>query len=88
MKETYKVASHIAWRRVDNEIVVLDLESSLYYSFNDTGARIWELLAERATLEQAVVRVADEYNAPQKTIEKDAHDFLTGLRREKLLVPA
>ncbi|HXT01274.1 MAG TPA: PqqD family protein [Elusimicrobiota bacterium] len=87
-KETFKVATHIAWRRVEEEIVALDLDSSLYYSFNDTGARIWELLAEGAPLEKTVVSVAEEFEAAPAVIEKDAREFVRDLRKEKLLEPA
>jgi hypothetical protein len=86
-KESFKVAAHIAWRRVEEEIVALDLDSSLYYSFNDTGARLWELLAEGSAFEQAVLLVTEEYEAAPKDVEKDARDFIAELRREKLLEP-
>ena len=88
MKTNFKVATHIAWRRVEDEIVALDLDSSLYYSFNDTGARIWELLAEGATVETAIENVAAEYDGAAKAVEKDAREFVRDLCREKLIESA
>lgn len=88
MKETFKVAPHIAWRRVENEIVALDLNTSVYYSFNETGARIWELLAESSPLDEAVRKVLDEFDVDAKDLEKDVTDFVAELRKEQLLEPA
>jgi hypothetical protein len=87
-KDVFKVAPHVAWRRVESEVVVLDLDSSVYYSFNDTGAELWARLAEGGTLEEAVEAVAEQFDAEPETIGKDAADFLKALRAEKFLEPA
>ncbi len=88
MKGAFKVAPHIAWRRVEKEVVVLDLDSSVYYSFNEVGAELWAQLAEGAPLEDAVARVAEEFDAEPATVEQDAAEFLKALRAEKFLEPA
>lgn len=88
MKESYKVAPHAAWRRVDDEIVVLDLNSSVYYSLNDSGARAWELLAESLPVELVAERMAEEYETDPRSIQKDLRELVSELRREKLVVAA
>lgn len=88
MKENFKVSAHIAWRKVEDEVVALDLDSSLYYSFNETGARLWELLAEGSSLEEAVQGVVDEFDGAPKAVEKDARDFVKDLCRDKLIEAA
>ena len=88
MNDRYKVASHIAWRRVEDEVVVLDLNTSVYYALNDAGARIWELLSEGKSLDEVVDVLVEEYETDGKTADKDARSFLKDLSREKRLVPA
>lgn len=85
---TFDVASHIAWRRVEDEVVVLDLNTSIYYSLNETAARVWELLADRQSAAAASRRVAEEYGEDVRSVERDVAEFLEGLRRENLLQPA
>lgn len=87
MKNAYKVASHISWRRVDDEIVVLDLNTSVYYTFNDVAARIWELLAESRPVESVASALAEEYDADVASIGKDVKEFLKEVDAERLLEP-
>ena len=86
--KSYKAAGHVAWRRVDDEVVVLDLDSSAYYSLNDTGSRMWELLAAGHPLDKVVSLVADEYGHASADVSRDADALLKELLREKLVVPA
>jgi hypothetical protein len=49
-------------RRLEEEIVLVHLQTNRIYSLNRTGARFWELLAEshdRQTIEQ---RLVDEFD--------------------------
>ena len=86
--KSYKAAGHVAWRRVDDEVVVLDLDSSAYYSLNDTGSRMWELLAAGHPLDNVVSLVSDEYGHAVADVSRDADALLKDLLREKLLAPA
>jgi len=84
---TTEFTSNIAWRRVDDEIVILELESSVYYSLNPVAARIWELLAEKNDVEQIVKKIAEEWNVEDNTVRRDLSAFLKSVRIAKL-VPA
>jgi hypothetical protein len=37
-------ADNVAWRRIDQEVVVVHLTRRWMYSLNDPGGRIWEML--------------------------------------------
>ncbi|MBI3547450.1 MAG: PqqD family protein [Elusimicrobia bacterium] len=84
--ETYKIAPHAAWRRVEDEIVVLDLNTSVYYSLSESGARAWELLAESLPVEKIAERLTEEYEVSAKAAERDVRDLVGELRQEKLLL--
>jgi hypothetical protein len=72
--------------RVDDETVLLDLESGLYFSLNDVGARIWELCDGSRTVDDIVTVICDEYDAPRDVIAADVHELLDGLAGQQLLV--
>jgi hypothetical protein len=44
------------------EAVVLDLESGTYFGFNETGARIWSLVATPVTIHQICLRLQEEFD--------------------------
>ena len=88
MADTYKIAEHVAWRRVGDDVVILDLETSVYYTLNDTGTTIWERLAQGAPLDRVIETVATDYEEGVARVTKDANALLKTLRAKKLLVPA
>ena len=56
---------------VDNEIVLLDKESGVYYGLNETASRMLELALANTPQETAVQTLQDEFNADALTIQKD-----------------
>ena len=60
-------AEGVTWRALDDHIVVLDLESSLYLSVTGAGAVVWKLLDEGTTLDAMVDAVLEVFEVePEK----------------------
>jgi hypothetical protein len=73
-------------RRIDDEVVLVNLSTNEIFALNPTGARFWELLSagnDRAAIESALM---DEYDAPRPAIEESIDALLVELRRERLVV--
>ena len=84
----YKHAAHVAWRRVDEEAVILDLDSSDYYSLNGVGSVIWERLGKGDTAEQIQGAVCGEFDVlPDKAL-KGIKALVKELTGAKLLLAA
>ena len=86
--QKYKHASHTAWRRVESESIILDLNTSVYYSLNDTGAFIWERLGSGATVPQVATELCVEFDVEPETAARDMDEVIAKLCSEKLLLPA
>ena len=41
-----RLAEHIAWREIDGETFVIDLQNKLMYGLNDTGGKVWRALEQ------------------------------------------
>ncbi len=52
---------------------------------NDTAHFIFTCLMQETTEEDIVKAMMEEYDAPQKTIEKDVHDMIARFRDEGFL---
>ena len=87
-EEVYKHSPNTAWRRISEEAVVLDLRSSVYYSLNETAARIWESLGERLTCDQIVERLCAEYDTAEARARKDVSETLRQMLKSGILVAA
>ena len=47
----------LEWRRVDGEVIAVDLEASTYLSANESAAPLWEALAEGTTRDDLIARL-------------------------------
>jgi uncharacterized protein YbjT (DUF2867 family) len=78
-------AKHIAWRKVDDEVVVLDLESSVYYSLNETASHVWELVGKGLSEEAIADDLAEAYGQSVKSVRKDVAALIKKLKKENLI---
>jgi hypothetical protein len=79
------IPADIVWRRFGEGMVVVKASDGLCYRLDPVGMRIWELVAKRETLRIIVDRIANEYEAPRKQIERDVVALLADLAANQLL---
>jgi hypothetical protein len=61
-----RIPEHVLSRKLDDEMVLLNLESGEYFGLNDTGTRVWELLSNGRSREEVVACLSDEFEvAPE-----------------------
>ena len=75
----------VAWRQVEDEMVLLDLERSVYLATNTAATLLWHRLEEGATESQLVDALVDAYEIPRERAATDADAFLADCRRRNLL---
>jgi hypothetical protein len=56
---------------VAGEAVILDLGTQCYFSLDETGTRMWQLLAEHGDTARVVERMTGEYDVERETVERD-----------------
>ncbi len=70
---------------IDDEIVVMSLDSGTFFSLSGTGGTIWELLdlhSERAAL---LTELARAYNQDETTITAELDEFVAALEQAGLV---
>ncbi len=80
-----KHAGHVAWRKVADEAVILDVDTANYYSLGGPGLRVWELVGAGRKADQVCATLAGEYDAPPGRIAADVAELLAALKKEGLL---
>ena len=80
--------SHIAWREVEDEVIVLDLRTSEYLTLNDTGAFLWVVLESGASAQSLYESLMGRWEVDRETAEKDVDDFLQYCRDADFVEPA
>ena len=70
---------------MDGQIIVADMRSGPYFGLDGVGARVWELLGQRATRNGIIDRLLAEYEVPRDVLERDVESLLQDLLDRRLL---
>jgi hypothetical protein len=76
---------HVLFRQLDDEAVLLDLQSGTYFGLNDVGARAWQLILEHGHLSKVVEVLQKEYAAAPEVVERDLLALAGQLVSQKLV---
>ena len=77
---------NLTWQVVGDDVVVLDLQGSVYLQVKDGSGRVlWESLAEGASQEQLASTLVERYGIDATRAEADVATFLADLRGRDLL---
>ena len=83
----YKAPDNYSWRDVNNELVVLNLQSGEYFTFNEVGRLIWLSLNDGKTVEDIAKAVVEQYTASEEKAMEDVKAFISNMLSEGLLIP-
>ena len=75
----------VAWRRVVDDVVVLDTVSSRYHAVNASGTAVWERLAAGATVGELVEALTAAFPSAAPRAADDIAAFLAELDARGLL---
>ena len=57
----FRIPEHVLSRKLDDEMVLLNLDSGEYFGLNDTGTRVWELLADGRSRQEVINCLTEEF---------------------------
>jgi len=84
----YKLSEHVSLTEVDDEAVILDLNSGAYYGLNHIGSQLLSELKQGLDADSAIKSISEQYQIPNATVEKDIQELLSELLKQALIEPA
>lgn len=70
---------------IDGEVVIINLDLGNYYSLQQTGAMVWELIEQSHGVEEMAAAISRSYEGEPEAIRKDLDAFLKELLDEQLI---
>jgi PHD/YefM family antitoxin component YafN of YafNO toxin-antitoxin module len=67
------------------EAVLLNLATKMYYTLNETGLRIWQMLSSGDTLKEISERLQNEFDISSKKAKGSVLNLIGELINEKLV---
>lgn len=85
----YRLRSdELVWSKVGDDVVILELASSTYFTVRGSGTAIIERLAEGATEDSLVEHVTSCFEVEEETAKADVSRFLKELADKNMLTNA
>lgn len=75
----------LSWRRIEDELVAVDVATSNYLSANDSGTVLWEALTGGATRDELATLLAGRFDLDAERAREDVDAFLAQLEAQGLL---
>ncbi|KQX19302.1 hypothetical protein ASD39_15410 [Sphingomonas sp. Root50] len=70
---------------VNDELVMMSVQTGRYFNLNMVGAHIWRLLDSPQSLDAMVAILTETYDAPEAAIRAEVLAFLTRLERQDMV---
>jgi hypothetical protein len=70
------LSEQVLFQTVNNEAVFYHLERELYYTINEAGGRIWELIAEHGSPERVVELMVSEFAVDETQLRADLANLI------------
>src|ERR1700758_4456558 len=83
--QIFKHSKRVAWRKVADEAVILDVETARYYSLDGAGLAMWELLGKGKRVPEVARLLAADYDAPEAEIRADCAALVARLAKKGLI---
>jgi len=71
---------------VDDEAVIMSIESGSYHVINETGRRIWELLEQPKTVTEICDILSEEFDVDRDTCQKEVLKYIEALRTRQVVL--
>jgi hypothetical protein len=75
----------LAWHVVGDDVVVFDLDGSVYLKLNGSARFLWELLTEPRTADELASSLVGRYGIADDCATEDVAAFVDQLRQRGLL---
>ncbi len=85
LAKTYKQSPRQVSCEINDEVVILDLERSMYFGLRGAGVQIWQSLAEPRSIADLCAVVQGEFDVSERECEDDVAEVLASLQREGLV---
>lgn len=82
---TYQIPDSIFIQEIDDEVIILDSNTQEYFTINQVGKDIWELLSKELTLEEVVTELMEIYDISKEQLESDVKNFIEALSQKGLI---
>jgi hypothetical protein len=80
-----EIGPSVIYRDVSGEVVLLNLQSGVYYGLDPVGSRMWQLLMEQRPLDDVCSVMLEEYDVTADVLRADLSRLVDELASKGLV---
>ena len=80
-----RITEDVIYQKVDEEMVLLNLETGIYYGLDPVGSRFLELLLQHDSLDRVFENMLREYEVSPERLQQDIQRLVQQLQTNKLV---
>jgi hypothetical protein len=81
----YQLLEHVSLTEVDDEVVLLNLDSGAYYGLNHVGSKLMQGIRNHLDLAQVIGDISEQYQTDRQQVQTDAEELIAQLLKEQLI---
>lgn len=85
MTHKYRLAEQLSITEVDDEVVLLKLDTGLYYGLNQIGAQFITGIQQSHSVHQICSTIAEQYQMPYHAVNGDLDELISQLLDQQLI---
>lgn len=86
LETNYTIPSSVMLQIVDDETLLFNSATELFFTLNEVGTVMWEVMSENSALRAVYDKLIEVYDVPSDQLEADIIVFATALKEQGLLV--
>ena len=81
----YKLGQQVIYRKIDDDLIIINLRTDKIFSVNHTGAILFELLASQIELDQVKEMLINKFDVTPDELERELDSILESFTKEGIL---
>jgi 2-polyprenyl-3-methyl-5-hydroxy-6-metoxy-1,4-benzoquinol methylase len=75
----------IAWRKIDDDAILIDMDEEEVTHFNEVAAQIWDSLDGTKSTAEIIEHIRSQFEVDQEQAKKDVFAFLNKLLQKEMV---
>ena len=75
----FQIPDHITWKNLESGTILLNLNSSNYYTLNETATKIWIGITEGMSEREILAQLENEFDCSEEERQTDLKEHISRL---------
>ena len=82
----YLIPSSIMIQKIDDELLLMDANTHLFYELNATAASLWKIMEQYDDFEDVMTEMLECFEVSREELESDLQNFILSLHEQGMIL--